>query len=499
MTKRYQQPQSGGQIDWANPLTRGLSFASTGANDFDYAKKAALVYTPVSGTFSTQVTAQGVGSVNTGATCYKKTNTDVFGNGDVTALFIGSPTSGGSNPSMALRQSGDVGSVFLSANSDENDNYVSGQLCLRLLQSGVNRSSVKAAGAIDGSLSCYVIGKSAGSGFAYKNGIPLTATTSGTLAGSPTAVADTINVGTNETNGSMAFGAPLVAVYVWKRRLTDSEIRSISSNPWQVVKAPVEPTLLKTPGATGSAFSVNAQTAPAVGSMAFKSQPAFALNATTAAVVGSMAFGPASRVAVAGNTAPTIGAMAFKVHPVFGVAAITGPTLGAMAFKAQPSLAVNAQTTPVVGAMSFGAASRLSVSAALAPVVGGMAFAAQPKLAVVAQTAPAVGSMAFGPSSRLAINAQTAPVVGSMAFKSQPAFAVFANTAQVVAAMAFVPVPRINIAAILTNCRGNMGFIVGPTPNDSPGMFDAGVSRKTTFACTIAATMKFTAEVVNRG
>ena len=85
------------------------------------------------------------------------------------------------------------------------------------------------------------------------------------------------------------------------------------------------------------------------------------------------------------------------------------------------------------------------------PAAGGAIFG------VTANTAPTAGAMSFGPSSRVAVLTNLAPAVGAMAFLS------------------------------------------GDAPNISPGVFNVHVSRKITFVCTIAGSVKFTIEVANRG
>lgn len=298
----------------------------------------------------------------------------------------------------------------------------------------------------------------------WLNGVKSNTTTASSAQSGYSAIAQTIGI---SLSSSKAIGFFVSAV--WNRILTDAEIISLSANPRQLFKQPTNVALLKPSGATSPAFGVTANTAPAVGSMAFSSLPAFGVNAQTAPTVGAMAFGPASRLAVAGTTGATVGSMAFKSQPAFGVTAVTAQALGAMTFKSQPAFGVNAQTAPVVGAMSFGPSARISIAAVTTPAVGNMAFLAQPKFAVVAQTAPAVGAMAFGPSSRLTVAGNTAPAVGSMTFKSQPTFGVNAQTAPVVGAMGFVPSPRLTVAANLAPVFGNMAFlsgVVAATPGD---------------------------------
>lgn len=509
MGVRYQQPQAGAQFDRGNPITRdAYAWLPSSPLTLLFGKRT-LAAVGESGYVA--ATGSPVGDKGVARKWSRTANAGVdFGtvqaiaqNAGVTVLVVAAPTS---SAAMKVPFSQRIGSgnytqtdFVFNATTIDSLGATAGQLALTTYHAG--SGGVLAAGQVDGKTHCWVAGNGPSNGYIFRDGVKQTLLTS-TRMSTFTAGTQKLRVGNMADDATTSYPCddPVYLVVVWDRLLTEGEAKAVSDNPWQLFKpASQDIALLKAPAATGAALAVAANTAPAFGSMAFKSQPVFAVSAITAAVQGVMAFGPASRVAVNAATAPAVGSMAFKSQPVFGVAATTGQTVGSMAFKVQPSLAVNATTTPAVGSMSFGPSARLAISANLAPTVGNMAFAAQPKFAVVAQTSPIIGAMSFGPSSRLTIDGQTAPAVGSMGFKSQPRFDVNATTGAVVGSMAFTPAPRFNVVAILANCRGNMGFVVGPASSDSPCMFDAGVSRQSNFACTIAATVTFTAEVVNRG
>ena len=359
-----------------------------------------------------------------------------------------------------------------------------GQLALTTYHAG--SGGVLAAGQVDGKTHCWVAGNGPSNGYIFRDGVKQTLLTS-TRMSTFTAGTQKLRVGNMADDATTSYPCddPVYLVVVWDRLLTEGEAKAVSDNPWQLFKpASQNIVLLKAPAATGASLAVAANTAPAVGSMAFKSQPAFSVSAITAAVQGAMAFGPASRVAVNATTGNTLGAMAFKSQPAFAVSATTGQTLGSMAFKSQPAFAVSAQTAPVVGAMSFGASARLAVNATTGNVLGNMAFLAQPKFAIVAQTALAVGAMAFGPSSRLTVAANTAPAVGSMAFKSQPVLAVAAQTAPAVGSMAFAVSPQFGVLATLSPVVGSMAFLSGYVA-DIPGELCLEPRRLGTISSTI--------------
>lgn len=231
---RDRQPTSSVGIDRSNPITRGLTFATFGAAPCNAVTNRPLQLVSINGGVTRVATKHGEALVFDGATTKQSSNTNIFGNGDCSAMFVGSPQASGLSGLYAVSQSGTDGTIAFGANFDESFTFVSGQLTLTLLQHGVDRSSVKVAGAIDGSPSCYVIGKSANSGFAYKNGVSLTVTNHGGLAGAPTLASDTVAIGGLKDNGGLAFSYPLNCTAVWNRRLSAREAQSISLNPWQI-------------------------------------------------------------------------------------------------------------------------------------------------------------------------------------------------------------------------------------------------------------------------
>lgn len=231
-----QQPQGVVQIDWSNPICRSLGFASTGDFTFDAATVTRLAAAPGSGTISQATAKVGRGTAFTGNAAISSPRA-ALKNGDMTVLFVGNPTSGAGFTSNIFSQSGAAGAVWFGANTDEFNGIVPGQLTLGLLQTGVDRSSIKAAGATDGTLSCYLIKKTAGTGAAFKNGKALTTVTTGSLLGAPCAAADTTSIGGDNANSGSSFNASMFLVLVFNRALSDAECASISANPWQIFRS----------------------------------------------------------------------------------------------------------------------------------------------------------------------------------------------------------------------------------------------------------------------
>lgn len=489
MGARYQQPQIGVGLDQANPLTQGAYAWLPSSPLVLFGKRTVVAAT------ENAYNSSPVGDVGVGRKWSRSANAGVdFGlnqiitqNSGVSVLVVAAPTAAAS---MKVPFSQRIGSgnytqtdfVFNAATIDSLG-ASAGNLALTTYHAG--SGGLLAAGQVDGKTHYWVAGNGPSTGYLIRDGVEQTLSTS-TRMSTFTGATQKLRIGNMADDATTTYPCddPVYLVVVWDRLLSKADAKAVSANPWQLFRQPIRITFLKAPAATGAALAVAANTAPAFGSMAFKSQPVFAVSAITAAVQGAMSFGPASRVAVNATTGDTVGSMVFKSQPVFGVAATTGQTLGSMAFKAQPSLGVNAQTAPVVGSMAFGPSARLSVSATLAPTVGNMAFVAQPKFAVAAQTAPAVGSMAFGPSSRLTVTGETAPTVGAMAFKSQPVLAVAAQTAPAVGSMAFAVSPQFGVLATLSPVVGSMAFLSGYVA-DIPGELCLEPRRLGTISSTI--------------
>jgi hypothetical protein len=304
------QPPSGARIDWTNPLTRGLTFLSRGSHDENVVRNAPISLASLSGTVTSVVTKHGLGSKFSNATTRKSLNTNVFKNGDCTAMFVGSPSASASFGSYAISQAGSV-EINFGVNFDASFNTVSGRFILSTLQPGY-RSSVYVDGVLDGTPSCYLIGKSTGSGFAYKNGRRLTTTITGDLPPLNGLDTDTLSVGGMLANGSYPFDYPLNMVAVWSRQLTLEEASSVTLNPWQLFES--EQIHVFAPVGTGpvthpTSGDVVGNTATVTG------------TATRSATVQTHP----STGAVVGNTATVSGtALRYRAHATTGV--VTGLT-----------------------------------------------------------------------------------------------------------------------------------------------------------------------------
>jgi hypothetical protein len=242
MGKRFRttQPQGLPLIYYGNPITKAISFVTHKNHHVELVNALAGTYTYTNGTNCQIATRAGVG-LSVGGASQELFSSSAYGNGDSTSMIFGMPSATPGSSSVAIMQEGSLGSVFFDCAGDQNDNIVPGQLCLRILQTGVNRSAIMASGVIDGSLSTYIIRKRGLTGQAFKNGLPVTTTLSGDLTATPVSASDTSRVYGHASNSAFGFNGFLLLLVIWKRALSDMEILSISQNPWQIFQSDTNP------------------------------------------------------------------------------------------------------------------------------------------------------------------------------------------------------------------------------------------------------------------
>jgi hypothetical protein len=319
---------------------------------------------------------------------------DVIGNGDVTVVLHAAPVAASDNK-YALFQSGSVGSVWLGANTDENGGNVSGQLTLGLLQTGINRSSIKVAGAVDGTLSGFVIRKQGTTGAAWKNGQRQSVTTTGTLTGSPTTAADSTQIIGSISNGSLSFEDPLLAIYVFQSALPDDLCAELSviPNGWQLFEP--EPIQIYWPSAAGAADSADASsTAGATAIAAGASIASAAANSAGSATATTAGASIASAAAnSAGSATATTAGAAVASGNLNAAGAATGTLEGSEVAVGVESGAASSEGTATATAASASIASAAASAAGAATATAEGASTAEGAFSSAgAATAIAVGS-----------------------------------------------------------------------------------------------------------
>lgn len=229
-----QQPQQACEIDWSNPITRGLVVAISGANprlNSALNKPASFVGTPGSAltvdgrsTEFTRSSTQGI-SVGTSA---------VFNPAAMTLLSIYTPKSisVASSHMLFSRDDNSLGRAFsldLHGNPVYGARYYvagGGSVGTNELRSGISslvgKRYVIAARQIGSAAALFVNGTLASSSAAF--------------TAKPSATGDT-RVGIRTYSGSNEPADGYIPIsLMWSRALSDSEICSISANPWQIFK-----------------------------------------------------------------------------------------------------------------------------------------------------------------------------------------------------------------------------------------------------------------------
>jgi hypothetical protein len=218
-----------------------------GANNGSYAAS--------SGAHEEAVLPGGLGVVSNpapGAASVNFANFDAFGNGDCTVWFVSGAAAGTSMPNI-FAQGGAAGGIWIQANTDENQSNVAGQLCFGLLQTGVNRSSIKAASALDGTVHAYVVRKRGSTGQWWRDGRRLTTVVTGTLGGAPATATDTLRAIGDSTNGAFALPVGFVIGGIFRSGLTDRQCANLATlrGAW----SPFEPRRIAVALPAGSAFT----------------------------------------------------------------------------------------------------------------------------------------------------------------------------------------------------------------------------------------------------
>lgn len=240
------QPQEAVEVDWANPLASGLVHATVGNNLTN------LAGPPLTPTFGTTELA-GWGGPTPGI---------VFNNsvveGGISPSFRGVFTTG-----LCLHTPASLnasGRLLMGAFTNEDSSNCRFEVSATALTAGY-RNALNESAFSTGIITPQV-------GQTYMHGGRWTADAvelwvdgqliATTTAGGNGQIRNRVSLGGDPTYGGFAYIGTVHLSLWWNRALTDDEIRSVSANPWQLFRAPVEawvprvtPTVL-TPDATVS-------------------------------------------------------------------------------------------------------------------------------------------------------------------------------------------------------------------------------------------------------
>lgn len=222
----YNQPQGGPlQIDWSNPITRGLAavFDMSGRVPVDVLSR----YSGSAANYTRAASSAGVG--------LKKNNANVDGQRSIlganpnSAIVISAPTSIATiKPFFSQRPAAGGGQYTFAANMDVG--FAASAGTLTLSTNGVVQMTSSAA--ITGSTAMYGYSlTSSSTGQLYVNGAPVTTSTTNT--GYPTITGPDFNV-LSHTSTAAFNDTTTPLLVLWNRALTDAEHKSLAANPWQI-------------------------------------------------------------------------------------------------------------------------------------------------------------------------------------------------------------------------------------------------------------------------
>ena len=258
-----QQPQQACEIDWSNPITRGLVVAISGANprlNSALNKPASFVGTPGSAltidgrsTEFTRSSTQGI-SVGTSA---------AFNPAAITLLSIYTPKSlaTGSAHMLFSRDDNSLGRAFsldLHWNSGYGVRYYvagGGSVGTNELRQG--------ASAVVGKRYVVVARQTGSAAALFVDGALVSS--SAAFTAKPLATGDT-RIGIRTYSGSNEAADGFIPLsLMWSRALSDSEIRSISANPWQIFN-PIQRRIFAEVSAGGGGVTITANIGQATAS-----------------------------------------------------------------------------------------------------------------------------------------------------------------------------------------------------------------------------------------
>src|SRR6185369_94299 len=365
------QPQQGAQIDWANPITRGLAFCHVQGQN-------GSVFGFTSG--GNSVTAYNAATL---------TNTPL-GRGVQTSSFLyDTGTTPMTGTAYSLLMAGNCMSTSAIQNALDDDNDTGSPRCFQFrinaskaelitFDTSNNPYFATATAMSAGKLAAgFVMGASvAGNNIAvFQNGAK-TANTAGGTQRQPTG---NTRVGGHKGAGGSAWSSGgMVLAAGWSRTLSDSEQQALADNPWQLFKGPVRRLWVVAPATGGNAVTPDTGVLTLTGLA-----PTVAKSANQSVTPGTAA------LSITGF-APLI-AQPIAVSPATGTLSVTGFA---------PSIAQPQAVNPGVGILTI---------ASFAPTVSQN---------ITTNVNPGTGVLTlagFAPSVAQTFNQTVSPGVGSLA------------------------------------------------------------------------------------
>lgn len=377
---RYSQPQSlSAQIDWSNPITRGLVFAFIpGLGDATRFNKPASVYATTASRFGKQ-------TLPLNAAPFPEFGVRKIIGTPFSAVIVGTFATAASFTAPILSQFGGNGGWKFGVNSSGNIGYT---------HYGVAdyNTTVPISG-FTGSIG--MTGGASTSARFFKGGEFREALAVGGI--SAVGSAGNYSIGSRAASSDALSPSTVACVLYFERALTDAEHASLAANPWQVFEAPQPIYLYQTAsgstGITGNlAVTLGSSTLAATGAAAVDGSLARTLGAATVAstgavaasgslvsTLGALSLSGAGTVEIAGSSAITLSPATVTASGTVGDAGINGSlnqTLGATAATSSGTVSIAGSATPTLGAVALASAGSTAITGGATQTLGALTLVA---------------------------------------------------------------------------------------------------------------------------
>lgn len=339
---RTTQPQKAAQVDWSNSITKGLfrlaNAGIAGGNSLVDAVDPGVIYAPASSP-SLGVNVGGRSLAKNSIIPWESTvAVPAIGAGDFTIFFAGVDRSNSSTQYFAS-----IGTGANTAGQAYAGNRATSVVGLNVFTGTLSVSPV--AGHVAGRYECSVITRRAGVIYFWTNGVYL-----GSSANTSTIGSFPFSVGQPNGNSREVNVAGL-----FLRGLIDDEARSLSANPYQLIKSPQRVMMVSAGAAT---YTLTAASG------------AIALSGSAASLLaGRKLAAQSGALAMVGGAAGLTAAR--KMTTQSGAVALTGNAAGLIAAR---RLTANTGSTGIYGAdAGLLTARRLSAATGSIPITGGAA------------------------------------------------------------------------------------------------------------------------------